>query len=427
LRLYVDGESVGSMSLHADLPDVGAELLNIGSDGGRSSLDGAIDDLRIYDRPLSSEEIQRIYWTCAPVGISLLEARFAALEARLAGVRWQFNDNRLEWWHAQLTALDVGLNWLATMREVALSSTETEYAKARWSEAIEGIARSPKYEGQRWPSGDRLTPQAGLLPLGENPVTGLWEFVHLQTGAEPTLGADGHVLRDAEGRLTLAPETGMVLVLLPGGRVPEESSDQGQQSWIPLVELGPFFISKYEITHEQWDRLSVRRGVAHRREVPLVAANQVSWDDANAMWLRELGWCGLPSEAQWEYACRAGTHSRWWIGDDVQALVGVANVVLVEMDENFIAPVGSLKPNPFGLHDVHGNVSEWCGDGYVAVMPARALDGLRDDGVDSTRFRVVRGGDWRLGPVHASSAGRYGESPGNRFDHGLRASRSITP
>jgi formylglycine-generating enzyme required for sulfatase activity len=344
---------------------------------------------------------------------------------------WRFADSQLEWWHAQLMSLETELSWLSTMREAALASTESELAKARWSEAIDGIARSPKYAGQKWPSGDRLTPQAGLLPLGANPVTGLWEFVHLQTGGEPQLGLDGRVLRDAEGRLSLTPETGMVLVLLPGGRVPvADSKDPGkrQADWIPRVELSPFFLSKYELTAEQWDRVSTRRGRHYTDGKTMTPANYISWDHISALWARELGWCGFPSETQWEYGCRGGTATTWWTGNEASSLKGAGNVRFDNKSSD-IVPVGTLRANGFGLHDVHGNVWEWCGDTYDATADPRTGDGLRDDGVDSSSIRVNRGGGFSNAASNARSASRdlrhTPESRGNSL--GLRPSRGITP
>ncbi len=324
---------------------------------------------------------------------------------------WRFLDSQKEWWHAQVQLLEAELSALSELRAAALASVETENARARWAEAIESIARSPRYAGQRWPGGARLTPQLGLLPLGENPNSGLWEFVHLQSGAEPRptpLSAP-------------SAETGIVFVLLPGGLVPRQANPQGQAEWIPALELRPFFISKYELTHEQWDRLSVRKGVAYLKEVPTVPANNISWDDVRAMWPRELGWCDFPSEAQWEYACRAGSATRWWSGDLEADLAGVAQL------DNLRA-VGSLRPNAFGLHDVHGNVYEWCGDSYDAQAAPRAGDGLRDDGVDLTSARVLRGGSWYHAAEYGRSGCRSNGTSGDRFgSSGLRPARAITP
>jgi formylglycine-generating enzyme required for sulfatase activity len=353
------------------------------------------------------------------------EPRRAMLRSEAENTRatWRFERSEDEWWHAQLAELETELAWLESMRAAAHEANRSERAQRLWAEAIEGISLAPKYAGQRWPSGERLTPQAGLLPLGENPATGLWEFVHLQSGTEPVLGADGRVQRSPEGHLTLTPETGMVLVLLPGGRVPKaDSAKQNQQDWITSVDLAPFFLSKYELTAEQWDRLSLRRGCSYTDGKSLTPANTISWDDITLMWPRELGWCDFPSEMQWEYGCRAGTTSTWWTGEDEAVLNSEANL------GDDIAPTGGLRANAFGLHNVHGNVWEWCGDTYRANARARVGDGLRDDGVASSASRSGRGGTWDYSPGYAGSALRYSVTPEDRSRFsGLRPSRRITP
>ena len=99
----------------------------------------------------------------------------------------------------------------------------------------------------------------------------------------------------------------------------------------------------------------------------------------------------LPSEAQWEYACRAGTQTRYWFGDQ-----HVSKRLVNEDGLDFpmaTDPAGRSKPNPFGLFDMHGNVRNWCsdwyGENYYAAAPA-------DDpaGPESGTYRVLRGGSW---------------------------------
>ena len=155
----------------------------------------------------------------------------------------------------------------------------------------------------------------------------------------------------------------------------------------------------------------------------------VSWNDAVAFckWLnkKESRTYRLPTEAEWEYACRAGTTTRYYSGDDPETLAKVGKVAdatfkakfpdkkyTLEVSDSivFTAPVGKFKPNAFGLYDMHGNAWQWCADWYgleyYAVSPA-------DDptGPDSGNDRVLRGGSWvyRLGS--SRSALRTGFAP----------------
>jgi formylglycine-generating enzyme required for sulfatase activity len=153
----------------------------------------------------------------------------------------------------------------------------------------------------------------------------------------------------------------------------------------------------------------------------------VSWDDTQAFcqWLsgKEGKPYRLPTEAEWEYACRAGTTTRFYSGDDEESLREVANVADASLKEKwpfiswasswnddhpFSAPVGKFKPNAFGLHDMHGNAGEWCSDwydpDYYAQSPQNdpkgpAVGKLTDisdlvPGAPPRVFRVIRGGVW---------------------------------
>ncbi len=320
---------------------------------------------------------------------------------------------------------------------------------ALWRNAIEAIAdpaRSPAYGGLE------IRPQLGLLPLGPDPRSGLWEFVHLRTG-EPAR-------RDARGELVLGPETGVVLVLIPGGQArlgaqrvdpaglrydpharPEESPFRG-------IRLEPYFLSKYELTQAQWLRAAgtnpsmfpagTAEGVTSMHPV-----EQVDWQTCDRM-LLELDLL-LPSEAQWDRAARAGTESIWSFGNDTAELVSYANVAdrsaagagggafevqgsFVEQDDGRAqhAPVGSYLPNAFGLHDVHGNVAEWGHDrgGFsYSTEPGleRAERNLLGDGT-----RTIRGGSFTHGAdgVRSASRARVGAELAISWV-GVRPSREI--
>lgn len=172
-------------------------------------------------------------------------------------------------------------------------------------------------------------------------------------------------------------------------------------------------------------------GFAQSEDHPVV---NVSWNDAVAMskWLSEKEGVTyrLPTEAEWEYAARAGTTTRYHSGDAPQSLLKAANIfdadavqfwkkwksyALAEPDGYpFTAPAGSFMPNAFGLYDMHGNVWEWTADwyddGYYAISPV-------DDpkGPSSGSVRVRRGGSWHTWPLYARSSYRNWNSQSTRY------------
>jgi formylglycine-generating enzyme required for sulfatase activity len=153
----------------------------------------------------------------------------------------------------------------------------------------------------------------------------------------------------------------------------------------------------------------------------------------------------LPTEAQWEYAARAGTTTIWWTGDHPKTLAGAGNLAdasnqrrlrrsfadrYVEwLDDGAPAqaPVGSYRPNPFGLHDVIGNVAEFCLDAFGSYAdPARPGTGEREGG--DPWAHALRGGSWWCGPAYATSATRIPVAADYRHFHaGVRPARAIRP
>jgi len=172
----------------------------------------------------------------------------------------------------------------------------------------------------------------------------------------------------------------------------------------------------------------------------------VTWNDALAMsrWLsqKEGVKYRLPTEAEWEYAARAGTQTRYYSGNEVQSLLKIANVFDRDAGKNwpkwrnhaleghdgfeFTAPVGSFVANAFGLYDMHGNVWEWCADWYDENYYSRSP---RNDppGPESGNAHVRRGGSWHTWPFYARSSYRNWNSPSTRYTLvGIRLLREAT-
>jgi formylglycine-generating enzyme required for sulfatase activity len=190
----------------------------------------------------------------------------------------------------------------------------------------------------------------------------------------------------------------------------EEGKTPGPDGWNPEKE-----------TWENNEKYSWRNvGFEQTDEHPV---GNVSWNDAVAFckWLsrKEGKTYRLPTEAEWEYACRAGTTTRYYSGDDPETLAKVGNVadaaarakfhweggIKASDGYAFSAPVGSFSPNAFGLYDMHGNVFQWCSDWYSEDYYAKSPV---DDptGPDSGDLRVRRGGNWWFRPIWARSAAR---------------------
>lgn len=174
---------------------------------------------------------------------------------------------------------------------------------------------------------------------------------------------------------------------------------------------------------------------SNRVEHPIVS---VSWEDANAY----CRWAGkrLPTEAEFEYATRGGTQSKYWWGNDTPGARKVANVgdeFLNQKDPGWVimkgyndgyertAPVGTFESNPFQLFDMTGNVSEWTADWYDANYYSKSPEG-NPKGPSRGKNRVFRGGSWFFEPDDVRSANRFGDSPANRSDYiGFRCAQDI--
>ena len=197
----------------------------------------------------------------------------------------------------------------------------------------------------------------------------------------------------------------------------------------------PIAVSRFEVTFQEWDACVTGGGCSHRPDdrnwgrgrQPVI---NVSWHDAKqyTAWLAHK--TGLPyrllSEAEWEYAARAGTTTRFFFGDDEAVLSD--HGWSAYNSKNRTHPVGEKKPNQFGLYDMHGNAAEWVEDPWhdnYHGAPADASTWV--DGGDANR-RVVRGGSWHTKPDWLRSAFRWGSIAESRsWLGGFRVARALEP
>lgn len=302
---------------------------------------------------------------------------------------------------------------------------------------------------------------------------------------------DPKVVTDAEGRSRMEAtglpwkvrdrQSGIVMLLVPPGTYgrgasPGDSdavSDEKPAHEVHIAE--PFYLAETEVTFEQFERFvsstshrtDAEKGsggytlvgtswsqvkeatwrkpfprldyAQPRKDWPVV---QVSWDDAKAF-CDHYG-LRLPRESEWEYACRSGSTTRYWWGDDsssgkgkgnfadqsARARIAFAATFPFEDGHTLLAPVGTFTPNAWGFHDLLGNVWEWCDtwydSGFYGKLAKRSqpIDSKVDDEARGN-FRVARGGSWCNDPRYARSSNRNYFAPSYAYDGlGLRAART---
>jgi formylglycine-generating enzyme required for sulfatase activity len=238
----------------------------------------------------------------------------------------------------------------------------------------------------------------------------------------------------------------MELVLIPPGQFTmgspaSEKVRNDNEYQVDVTISKAFYLGKTEVTQGEWRAVmgtTPWKGKEYVREGDHYAATYVNWEDAKAfcqkLGAKENVVYRLPTEAEWEYACRAGTTTRYSFGDDDSSLSDYAwwggfvrhgNA----KDEQYAHEVGRKQANPFGLYDMHGNVWEWCADGYeeFAKSPG-GTDPLVSSGYST---HVFRGGSWcdalrvcRNTGCRSAIRDGYDMTP-RTYDRGFRVARSF--
>jgi formylglycine-generating enzyme required for sulfatase activity len=242
-----------------------------------------------------------------------------------------------------------------------------------------------------------------------------------------TLPQDGSVYSGSVGTLievNLSPWVRQSFCFIPHGffLMGSQASEKGRNNDEKYVEVTishPLWLAKTQVTRTQWKAVMRAQWKAVMRIDPLelerpddLPVDCVSWYDVQAYLARlnekqilPRGWkFALPTEAQWEYACRAGETGPYSGGnlDEVGWYGGNSGEQAHK--------VGLKKPNAWGLHDMHGNVYEWCADWYDDTLKG----GIDPTGPSSGRYRVSRGGSWDLDASYCRAAYRFRFHPGYR-------------
>ncbi len=225
------------------------------------------------------------------------------------------------------------------------------------------------------------------------------------------------------------------MVLIPAGTFTmgspssERGRDSNEEPQHDVTITQPFYLGKYEVTQAQWQAVmgfNPARDFGVGNDYPVY---YVSWNDCQSLIqnLNELGQgtFRLPTEAEWEYACRAGTVTRFSFGDALEcADTGKNYCEIMDQymwwkgnrtysgEQDNTKEAGRKLPNPWGLYDMHGNCYEWCSDWYGSYPINPQIDPL---GSQSGSYRVARGGDWHYSTQACRSASRASSLPQNRY------------
>ncbi len=307
----------------------------------------------------------------------------------------------------------------------------------------QGVSSRTTAKDGCFPHDSDYTPQDWRISLTE--VLRLIQFFrsdgyHLEEGTEDGFSPNGPPNEGTSETFLLPGGVPLTMMWVPAGTYTMGSPDTEQDH---LSDEGPqhpvtvpgFWMGKYELTKAQWTAVmettpwSGRSCVLHDPNSPAV---YVSWNDAQSFITALNTYTGLtfrlPSESEWEYACRAGTTTRFYWGDDPSYTVGNAycwwTYNVWEIGELYAHVVGLKLPNLFGLYDMSGNVWEWCEDDSHGDYRVAPSDGT--SWVDSPRgsYRVLRGGSWGSSGSYCRSAPRYDYYPSSTCNYlGLRLAR----
>ena len=219
----------------------------------------------------------------------------------------------------------------------------------------------------------------------------------------------------------LTPE----MIPIPGNSFAMGSGDDVSEKPVHRVTIKPFAIGKFPVTVREWNQCVAAKACSYvatgKDEAPVT---NISWDDAQEFvrWLSQVSQktFRLPSEAEWEYAARGGTQTKYWWGDQPQSDMANCKGCGAGYDPSQPLKVGSFKANPFGLYDMGGSVDQWVQDCWHKDYQGAPSDGSA--WLDKTCVsRVIRSGSWRNDQSYVRPASRQAYDAAVRYPtHGFR-------
>jgi formylglycine-generating enzyme required for sulfatase activity len=207
------------------------------------------------------------------------------------------------------------------------------------------------------------------------------------------------------------------------------SKEDPSEKPVHRVAVASFLMGKYPVTVGEWSEcVAAQACTATMGGDAQAPVSNVSWTDAEAFvaWLSKVTHKAyrLPTEAEWEYAARAGTETPYWWGDTVKAGMADCKGCGGAYDPQHPAKVGSFAPNSFGLYDMAGGVAQWVADCWHSNYAGAPTDSSAWNAPDC-REHVLRGGSWKDDPSYLRSASReYYDSDVRYYTHGFRVARS---
>jgi len=303
-------------------------------------------------------------------------------------------------------AIIVGKSGLGQWQVIELHTLTSQFVKKRIKVIpilLPEVSELPEdllfLQGFNWVSFKQITDEDAFDRL-------IWGI----TGKKPQLtNSSPQILTE-----TLPGNIKLEMVKIPAGSflmgsADNDESDYGNEKPQHRVNLQEFYLGKYPVTQEQYQAI-MRNNPSDFKDNPKNPVENVRWNDAEYFCQKLSEKTGknyrLPSEAEWEYACRAGTQTRYYFGDDETQLGEYA--WYRENSGGKTHPVGQKKPNDWGLYDMSGNVWEWCEDGWHKNYENAPTDGTAwNDNHSLTNLRVLRGGSWNAALGACRSACRF--------------------